>query len=286
MFLGIPHFLKLIITYEKYYLIKPKKCQTNLQKLLEENHLKFELPNTTQLQNYLYRYKEKLLAENYPEVKKFLTEVCSKHYSENLNEDEMFCIFYKCQDGEVSVLLSTPAMIKNLLKQSQMQDCLIHLDATYKLIDLGIPIIIMGTENLNHNHRPIVYFITWPESKSSVKLMLQEMSNFLEKEFQFVFKPQIIMTDNSDSFIYGCKEFFSHKYTHMLCHFHIEKGLKEKLAKKDLKEVQNHIRFGVKTLKIVLHIYSLSNLGQSSNLIGNKVMSQKSLLNVSKMNMS
>ena len=184
-FLGIARFFNLIITYEKYYLIKPKKCQTNLQKLLDDNHLQFELPTNAQLQNYLYRYKEKLLAENYPEVKKFLTEICSKRYSENLNEDEMFCIFYKCQEGELSVLLSTPAMIKNLQKQSQTQASLIHLDATYKLIDLGIPVIIMGTENLNHNHRPIAYFITWSESKANVKLLLQEISNFLEKEFQF-----------------------------------------------------------------------------------------------------
>ena len=58
LFLGIAHFFKLIITYERYYLTKLKKCRTNLQKLLDDNHLQFELPINAQLQNYLYRYKE------------------------------------------------------------------------------------------------------------------------------------------------------------------------------------------------------------------------------------
>jgi len=89
-----------------------------------------------------------LISQNYPEVKGYLTEICYKNYSSQLGEDETFVIYSKCEEGELSVLLSTRALIKNLIKQSQIQESFIHLDATYKLIDLGLPILTVSTENI------------------------------------------------------------------------------------------------------------------------------------------
>jgi len=202
--LGIPCFLKSIIAYEKYFLLKPKKCQTKLRQLIDDNHLPFAIPQHVQLQNYLYRYREKVLAENYPEVSQYLTEICSKQYSPNLELDETFVIYFKCENGKIGFLMSTHALIKNMIKQSQNQQCFIHLDATFKLIDIGLPVMIMSTETIHHNHRPIAYHITWSESKVEVKVMISEMTKFLKEKFEFDLKPQVILTDNSDAFIFGC----------------------------------------------------------------------------------
>ena len=102
-------------------------------------------------------YKEQLIAENYPEVKQYLTEVVKKTFNSSLNQDQLFFIHSQFEKGEVSVLFSSKALIENLIKQSQQQPSFLHIDATYKLIDLGLPLFVISTENINHAFRPICF---------------------------------------------------------------------------------------------------------------------------------
>ena len=88
------------------------------------SHLKSQ--NLTQPHNYLYCYKESLIAENYPEAKQYLTEIVQKTYSNSLKEDEIFFIYSQFEKGEISVLFSTKALIENLIKQCQHQPSFIH----------------------------------------------------------------------------------------------------------------------------------------------------------------
>lgn len=108
-----------------------------INKLCENNRLLVQLPSIEQLRNYIYRYRENLIAQNYPEVKQFLTDIVKKNYHSDLQIDEMFFIYSNLKDGEVSILFSSKALIENLLKQQTLQPSFIHVDATYKLTDLG-----------------------------------------------------------------------------------------------------------------------------------------------------
>lgn len=234
---------------EKLYLCKPANCKLKLETLLSNNHIDLQLSTLQQLRNYLYRYREKLIAENYPEVKKYLTEICQKTYSNELKEDELFFIDPEFENNKISILFTTRALVNNLLKQGQFQPSFIHLDSTYKLIDLGLPVITLTTENMAHNFRPVAYLIGWSESTEQITELLQKFCNFLQKHFQYYFKPKYILSDNSDAIISGCSKAFVHDYIHLLCHFHIMKGIKDKTRKNDLKEHKPCIFFGIKALK-------------------------------------
>jgi len=249
LMVGISPFVKRIISFEKYYLCKSKSCEVKVEKMLENNHLPFKTPKLSQLQNYLYRYKQDLIAQNYPEVKAFLTEVCQKTFHEGLAEDEMFYLHSEFKDGKPAIIFSSKALLKNLIKQASIQPMFIHLDCTFKLIDLGLPLMVIGTENINHNFRPIAFFMTWSESTKYVKLLLAKLSIFYQEKFNFEFRPLYIMTDNSDAFIAGCRHSFTHEYVHMGCHFHIAKRMKDKTQGGELKDHKGHIFFGVKCLK-------------------------------------
>lgn len=107
IFLGILSFVKHIIILEKLYICKPVNCKSKLEKLLSNNHLDIQIPSLSQLRNFLYRYREKLIAENYPEVKMFLTEICQKTYSLELKDDELFFISSQFENEKVSILFST-----------------------------------------------------------------------------------------------------------------------------------------------------------------------------------
>ena len=92
-FIGILELLKLIIVLEKLHLSTPKSCKVKLQNIINNNHLSVTLPEIEQFKNYLHRYKEKLFADSYPQIKSYLTEICKKTYSQELTQDEMFFIF-------------------------------------------------------------------------------------------------------------------------------------------------------------------------------------------------
>jgi len=117
------------------------------------------------------------------------------------------------------------------------------------LIDLGLPIISMSTENICHNLRPIAYMVAKSESTDQISKILLDFQDFLLKRFNYNFKPEFIMSDNSDAIISGCSKSFKHSYVHMLCHFHLYKRIKEKTSKNNLKDLKPNILFGIKPLK-------------------------------------
>jgi len=87
----------------------------------------------------------------------------------NLKQDEIFFIYSNIENKEESLLFNAKSLLENAIKQQQYQPSFVHLDATYKLVDLGLPlIIIVSTEKANHNYRPIVFFLSWSESASQI----------------------------------------------------------------------------------------------------------------------
>ena len=91
------------------------------------------------------------------EVRTVITEVCQKSFTAELHPDEMFFIYSDFKEGEVSILFSSKALFENLRKQAQFQPSFMHIDATHKLIDLGLPIIIVSTENVQHSFKPVAF---------------------------------------------------------------------------------------------------------------------------------
>ena len=74
-----------------------------IQTLIDNNHLDIQAPNMEQLRNYIYRHKIQLFADNYPQVKNYLTEVCQKTLTAELHPDEMFFIYSDFKEGDVSI---------------------------------------------------------------------------------------------------------------------------------------------------------------------------------------
>jgi len=161
----------------------------------------------------------------------------------------MFLIYSEFSKGEVTVLFTSKALLENVIKQSEKQPSFLHLDGTYKLIDLGLPLLIVSTENLQHNFRPIAFCVSWAESTQQVTLMLEKIRDFLYEHFNFRLRPKYILTDNSDALITGCRKAVDHDYVHLGCHFHIGKRVREKAMSKDLKDKKKCLFFGVKILK-------------------------------------
>jgi len=151
---------------EKLHLYKMKTVLVKIKTLIEDNHLLFPTPEITQFRSYIYSCRNKLLVENYPEVRQYLTEITKKTFHETIPADETFYIYSNFSNWEASILFSTKAFLENATKQSQIQPSFVHMDSTFKLIDLGLPLMIISTETIHHNLRPIVFYFSWSESIS------------------------------------------------------------------------------------------------------------------------
>ena len=110
-------------------------------------------------------------------MKDSLLEMFKKTYQQELNDDELFFIYTHLSETEVSILFSTRSLVMNLIKQGNLHPSLIHIDGTFKLIDLGLPVLQISTETLEHNYRPICFFITYSESKEKAKQCCPNFQN-------------------------------------------------------------------------------------------------------------
>ena len=247
--IGFPDVYKWILRFEHLYKEKPKKAQTSLLSFMNNNHLSFPLPSLTQIQSFNWNENIKELRKNYPEVSSFVKEITKVKYSTEIPEDEVFYLENKITEDEVSILFTTKALIANLFKQEESQHSLIHIDSTYKIIDLRFPVVHISTETQNHNYRPVFFYITDSEKIVKIKNMLQVISNFLKETYEYNFHPRYILSDNADNFITACKQHFKENYTHMTCLFHLKKNISEKTRGNSLKAFEKTIWYGFKSIK-------------------------------------
>jgi hypothetical protein len=168
--------IKEIIIFEKLFLQKPKRAKAKLKTLLEDNTLKDKLPDTKQIQNYIYRYGKELIAKTYPKVKEYLSEIWPRVYSNDLKDDDVFAIFSNLDPKNIQIILSMVAFLLNLINQARHYPSSIHIDGTFKLIDIGLPLLIISTENIDHEYRPIWFMVAGSESTKNICVMIQELT--------------------------------------------------------------------------------------------------------------
>jgi len=82
--------------------MQAKDIWNSSSKLLEDNHLLVSKSKLSQLQNYLYRYRQVLIAKNYPEIKIYLSKLHQNTWNNDLKEDEMFSFLVR---SDVTVFL-------------------------------------------------------------------------------------------------------------------------------------------------------------------------------------
>lgn len=238
-----------MIKREKIYAEKATSAQTSLLALINNHHLPFELPKLSQVQSYIYSQKIKILHETYPDISKFIKDISKVRYSENLAADEVFYIESTISEDEVSILFATKALLCNLVNQVAHQPLFLHVNSTYKLIDLRFPVVHVSTETLNHNYRPLCFFITESETTDKIAKMLRLLQNFYRENLNFELRPEYIVSDNADNIISACRKVFGLQFTHLTCLFHLKKGVNEKLKKNILKPYEKTIWYGIKSLK-------------------------------------
>lgn len=122
-------------------------------------------------------------------------------------------------EQDVKFVISTRRLL-SLMKKSPLT----QTDATYKLLWLGYPVLIVGTTDANHVFHPFAVAVTKGET---------------EHDFAFVFKalheadlewtPTFLLADGSEAITNGFTTVFSHSFIRLMCFFHMKKRVETHL---------------------------------------------------------
>lgn len=117
------------------------------------------------------------------------------------------------EEQDLKLVISTRRSL-SLIRRSR----LVQIDATYKLIWQGYPVIIVGTSDANHVFHPFAVAVTKGETAEDFAFVFRAVH---EADLQW--NPTILLADGSEAITNGFQAVFSHPFTRLMCFFHVRK---------------------------------------------------------------
>lgn len=217
--------------------LKPKAILAALQKIDG-----IQLPTKKQLGNYLSDRRKIKFGQpiiHLGELEKWIIE----HKNIPEDEDEPFVMKYwilESDQPKFRFALTT----KKLLKFASSIDVL-HVDATYKLIWQGFPVLIIGTTNKNRKFYPLCLGVATNEQKEDFELVFNGLKENILSLLEVDFKPKVLVSDAAQAIKNAFLEVFGSDTTVRMCWAHAIKNMKKKVdktvEKKERKDIMEDI---------------------------------------------
>lgn len=133
---------------------------------------------------------------------------------------------FDVDDQDLKIVISTRRLL-SLCKNSP----LVQIDATYKLVWQGYPVIIAGTTDKNKVFHPFVLSVTKGESANDFEFVFRALH-----EAQLEWSPSFLLADGSDAITAGFIAVFGPPTIRIQCFFHVLKNIEpflKSLSKED-----------------------------------------------------
>jgi len=210
--------------------VKPKRI---LEKLKEKGLVP---KNKSQVSNYLNKLKEKIYGPNKISLGE-LEEWCINHSEIPDSDDKAFVISYVINysdkdeyngddDGDVSqfrVFISTKRLLKVALHSK-----IVHADATYKLVWEGMPVLIIGTSDMDRHFHTFGIGVCSNEKKDDFAFIFQSLVDGLKK-FGEVIQVNILISDASSAIRNAFTEVFGADKVLIMCWAHMRRKVVQNL---------------------------------------------------------
>ena len=159
--------MKIIIQKRELYYLKPKQVISTLRDR-KDIPLRY-IPTKQQIGASRYSWRRNLVSsevkENYDSLKQFTEAHC---LAKTDSDDELICLDADLNPKGFLLTMTTKALLENMIQQNEsLEENFLHTDATFKLLRNGFCLLILGTENSNHNFCMIACAITAHEDGNS-----------------------------------------------------------------------------------------------------------------------
>ena len=257
---GIKPEVKALIKDKQYYLLTTAKVLSRLRNTQELKES--DIPTYEKLHSFLYPLKKRYVLKNFSSeiinIKAFIKSNLSEQIL--LKEEDLLVLGSNLDVEHFRITFSSKALLKNCVNQANSKHqgketpSFLHLDGTYKLLSNGFIVIVVGTEDINHQFRLVALSVVAHENKESYIAVLHDVQNSLKNNFDFILQPSFAMGDGADCIFLAVKEVWPN-CTYLLCIFHLKKAITAKInrekneeTKKILKEKAPLINYGVNLL--------------------------------------
>lgn len=200
-----------------------------------------------QISNLLFRYKTQKFGSRNMTLNE-LKEWCLKYSSIPENPDEVFVGNTYFLPGPESVLqlrifLTTKRLLESALKSDHM-----NLDATYKLLWQGFPVILAGTTDQGRHFHPFGLTICKTEQQDDYGFTCVTIKNLIREIFNVEYSPSTLVADAAPSITNGFNQAFFCRnrvicWAHVIRNVdkrlkHIKDAINEEMIRRDIVNIQ------------------------------------------------
>lgn len=211
--------------------LKPKAIMTALSKVEG-----LKLPKMSQLRNYLSDRRRALYGNHtisLGELERWLQDNSTLPE----NSHEAFVTAYEISEKEATFRFVLSS--KYLLELAQEVNIL-HVDATYKLIWQGYPVLIVGTTDKQRKFHALCLAVSTTEQKDDFKLVFKSMKDNIQLLFSSAFRPTILVADAAKNIQNAFNEEFEDSKVRM-CWAHAKRNIQSKVESLVEKAAQRQI---------------------------------------------
>jgi hypothetical protein len=231
--------------------LKPKAI---LQALLEKG----VQAKMSQLRNYLASYKRKKYGSSTISLGE-LEQWCQQTNNIPDDEDEPFVVSYNIiydeefdDDEEADdeggskfrIFISTKRLLKHAFDAKKL-----HVDATYKLIWQGFPVLIIGTSDMDRHFHIFGMAICSNEKTDDFKFIFRSVCDGLNRLEMETIQPEVLISDASDAICNAFQDVFGNKVM-VMCWAHMRRNIVKKVESLVDKERRLDIIEDIETLQI------------------------------------
>jgi len=120
---------------------------------------------------------------------------------------------------------------------------MVQLDATYKVVWQGCPLMVFGTSDHNQVFHPYGLAVCNAESTEDFRFIFQSLHNF-----DLEWKPSVLLGDGCDRITKGYVEVFGEPRVRLMCFFHVSQNV-EKYIKVLPRELGLRVKEDIRVLQ-------------------------------------
>jgi len=231
--------------------VKPTRITKILEEYVKQGAVKEDdLPSTDQIQTLRRNGKKK---ESTLETRAdFSLLMESFSIKENTSENDTIIIGQNLNPDDFCLVFSSRQLLKNVIGQaSSCSTQYLCLDATYKLTVVGYPLLVFGTQNINHKFRLIGFALSRHEREKDFTFALSSIKYALQEFYKYEWRVDFIMADGSHAIRNATKAIFGDKYQHGMCSVHVKRNIEKRITSCVDVEHRSDLRDDFDFLKII-----------------------------------
>lgn len=222
--------------------MKPKAIMESLLKMKN-----IKVPKMSQLRNYLSDRRRTIYGQSTISLGELEAWIHS-HSSLPLDPYEVFVLCYRIDDSDEQNPTFRFVMSTKYLIEISKDASVVHVDATYKLIWQGFPVLVCGTTDQNRKFHPLCVTVSSNEKKEDFKLMFQGLKDKIQEIFESSWNPKVLVCDAAKSIQNAFLEVFGEHVVVRMCWAHAKRKIQERIERIKNKVLRDNILNDVDSL--------------------------------------